>query len=328
MAQLTDSTLLAELLRRFEPRLRRAFFEIVAFLRARRSTAEVIALINAGRVLQALDVDDLSAAGKTLAERVNAVYLAAAREVAAMVSERLKVFVPVDLTNPRAVAAMRQVGARLVREVVEDQRAMIREVVAQGIARGMNPRAQARLFREAIGLTARQVRAVENYRRLLETADAEALERKLRDRRFDASVRAAVEGRRPLTKAQIDKMVAAYQRRYLKFRAETIARNEALAALHAGAEEGWRSAIDAGHVDPEELTRKWVTAGDGRVRHSHRAMSGQVRPFGEAFLTGNGYAIRYPHDPAAPASERLQCRCNAVVRYRSKASEQPAALAA
>lgn len=57
------------------------------------------------------------------------------------------------------------------------------------------------------------------------------------------------------------------------------------------------------------IPRTWNTAGDGAVRSSHAAMQGQVRSTGQAFVTGNGYYLMYPHDGMAPLAETANCRC-------------------
>lgn len=57
---------------------------------------------------------------------------------------------------------------------------------------------------------------------------------------------------------------------------------------------------------------EWVSTPDSRTRDSHRAMHGQKVREGEAFVTPDGYRMRYPGDTelGAPASETIQCRCS------------------
>jgi HK97 family phage portal protein len=81
-------------------------------------------------------------------------------------------------------------------------------------------------------------------------------------------------------------------------RAVTIARTETVGALNAGAFEAARSSNVM-------RSKEWLTQGDDRVRETHAALNGQRVDIGAAF--GNG--LRYPHDPAGPAEETVNCRC-------------------
>jgi HK97 family phage portal protein len=53
---------------------------------------------------------------------------------------------------------------------------------------------------------------------------------------------------------------------------------------------------------------EWLAALDSRVRDSHAAAHGQFRPIGGRFEVG-GSLLQYPGDPAAAASETINCRC-------------------
>lgn len=323
MVAISDDVALRELLRTMEPRLRRRLLEIVGWLRERLTLGEIADLISTGRLVDTI-ADDVAKAGAALGDAVGAVYLAAAREIAKELSEGMDVMVAINQTNPRAVRALERTAFRLGQEMTADVRGVVTEVVRDGLEHGRNPRVMARAFRNSIGLTARQVRHVANYRRYLETLDRQALERELRDARHDRTVERAIREGKPLTRAQVDKMVARYQKNYLAYRAETIARTEAIGALHAGQEEGWQQAIDAGALAAEDLEAEWRTRIDGRQRDSHRAMNGQKRKFGEAFLSGDGNLLRYPHDPNAPLSEVADCRCRRIVRVRRQAQQAAA----
>lgn len=82
-------------------------------------------------------------------------------------------------------------------------------------------------------------------------------------------------------------------------RAVTIARTETVGALNAGAFE----AAQAARIF---RSKRWLSQGDGRVRESHAAVDGEVVDIGAAFSNG----LRYPHEPGAPASETINCRCS------------------
>lgn len=215
-------------------------------------------------------------------------------------------------SNPRAEEFLRAKSARLVSEITNEQVVTLQRKLHDAMQRGINPRKAARELVGTVGLTERQMRAVANYRRLLEQGSSEALDRALRDTNMDALVRSG-----KLSPAQIDRMVAAYQRNYLRYRTEMIARTEMLSAANHAVHEAYEQATDAGDLDPEQYVRQWLTATDERVRGTHRSMHRQVRPKGEPFVTGAGYRAMYPHDPSLPARERIHCRCIVATRFRA-----------
>lgn len=330
MVAISDRQLLLALLKRVEPKLRSAFLDVVEWLRDRRSLTEITKLIQAARYADIVATDDLAAAASSLSNAIGEVYVAAGRELGKVLSEGLDVRVNLDATADRAIAALKAHNLRLVTGLTEEVRTNLYATLREGLRAGTNPRATARLIRSSIGLVPNQRAAVVNYRRLLETGSKEALDRELRDRRFDRTVaRAAADGK-PLAAKQIDSMVERYAARHLAQRAETIARTESLRAVHEGAEEMWRQAVDAEVLTADELIRTWRSAHDGRVRPSHRVMDGQVRALGQAFISGDGNALRYPCDPGAPASDSIRCRCLVVTRLEqdTQTSENDNAAAA
>jgi uncharacterized protein with gpF-like domain len=156
-----------------------------------------------------------------------------------------------------------------------------------------------------------------NYRRALQAGDANALTRQLRDRRFDSSVARAISGERDLSAAQVDKLVARYTERWLKFRSETIARTEAKRALGSGNQLLWEQAVAAGRVEASQVTKKWATVGDHKVRNAHRELNGQVVGLNDRFRCSEG-TIAYPGDPSASAGLVIGCRCTAIYRFKLK----------
>jgi hypothetical protein len=301
-----------------EPELRTAFLGMVAQIRSSLTLEAVADAIERGELEKALEA--ALRAVPMLGEAYVDQFIAAARDTARELGVALgEVSVVFDQTNVGAVNAMNENKLRLIRGFSEDQRATTRNVLARAIGEGTNPIEAARSLRNSIGLTPRQAQAVANYRRALETLDRDALQRLLRDKRFDRTVAAAIADNKPLTRAQVDKLVERYSERMLKHRAEVIARTEALRSVHQGAEEMYRQAIASGDLRPDMLSREWNTARDERVRESHSAMHGQVQPFGSPFVSGNGNLLNYPGDPEAPAEETIQCRCAVGTRITTLA---------
>lgn len=301
------------LLRQMQPRIRAAFIQAIIIAQQENTLAELAVLANEGRLLEVLDAAS-QAGAESLADLINVIIGESGQATAASMARGFNTIISFDQVNQRAVDAMQANRLRLITEFVNEQRLATREALIDGIRRGINPRAQARVFRGSIGLTGRQVQAVNNFRTLLREGSAEALTRELRDRRFDPTVRRAVAGDIVLTDAQIERMVTRYGDRFLKFRSEVIARTEALRSVHEGTELLFRQAIENGNIDGETLNRTWHTASDVRVRDSHAFMNDQERPLDLPFRSGDGNDLRFPGDINAPASDTIQCRCAVSTR--------------
>lgn len=238
-----------------------------------------------------------------------------------------------DGRNPRAEGWLTERSSTLVVEIVDDQREAIRAAARDGMEAGRNPRETAldivgRINRKTgrreggiVGLTTQQAGWVQNAAAELQSGDpaqmAGYLERKARDRRFDPVVRRAIRDGKPVSAADVRKMVARYSDKLLKTRGDAIARTETLAALHAAQHEGLRQMVDAGNLRADQIERVWDSTGnDGRTRDSHLAMEGQATGLEGLFVTPAGHRLQYPGDTThgAPGSETINCRCQVRVR--------------
>lgn len=273
------------------------------WLRGRRSLEELARLIQDHRLDAILTTQELRESAMKLAETVSGVYNNAAVRAADSLSLEW------DTTNHWAAARMSSNSLRMVRELSDEQRDTIRQVLRDATAQGLSPLESARMMRGSIGLTKAQQTYVANYRQSLVDGSVRALDYELRDRRYDGPA-----GRGDMTDAQIDRAVSAYQGRLLDYRARTIARTESLRAVHMGTSDLWRKAVNDGSVDGDAVSRTWRTAHDTHVRDSHRGMDGQQRAIDEAFETDDGVELMYPGDPDAPIEETVQCRCAVVTR--------------
>lgn len=309
---------LEALLSRQEAKVRRAFARFLTDATSDDVIKEVADLIEAGNIDGAMRIVDgyvvrLGAVIPTIfADTASSEIDALAQQL-----EGARVAIAFDPTNPIAAAAMRQERLEFIREFTDAQRAATREALATAMGEGAGAEEASRSFRDSIGLTQRQLQAVANYRRLLETGSAEALQRDLRDRRYDASVRGAVESGEPLDASQIDSMVERYRQRMLMYRAENIARTDAGRVYARGREEALRQTLDQTGIDTGQVERRWLATRDSRTRDTHRLMNGQVvNGLDTPFQSPSGAMIRYPRDPNAPAAETINCRCVVVNRIR------------
>ncbi len=113
----------------------------------------------------------------------------------------------------------------------------------------------------------------------------------------------------------INAAVTNYKNRALRYRAETIARTEAMTSLHEAQAQATEQAI-AGGIDRGNVRYTWHTAKprDKRARESHTPMDGETVADGELFVTGAGNTLEYPGDPNGPPEETINCRCYREMR--------------
>lgn len=293
--------------------IRRTFLELVADAKGLQSLEEIVDLVNTGRTFEALAlIDDV---GPGLNEAITAAYFAAGASVAEALRQTGPLpLIRFDTLSTRGVIALQESQARLVRELTAQQSSALQIALRSGIQQGLTPKQIARSLKGSIGLTGVQAQAVANYRQLLTNLDRTALQRALRDKRFDGTVRNAINSGTALSSAQIDNMVERYEQKLLLHRAQVIGQTEALAATNAGEAEMWAQAVDRG-LDAGTVEQQWHTIIDGRQRDSHGFMDGQLRPLGVAFQSGNGVFLRYPGDGSAPAREVASCRCVVSRRF-------------
>lgn len=170
-----------------------------------------------------------------------------------------------DMQNPRVAEFIRGYMFSLISGISQETQAGIRALLLNAVTQGIAPAQQARAIQPLIGLTERDARAVLNYRRALEDRQyRSALDRALRDGRYDRTILAAIRTKQPLKQAQIDAMVQRYVERSLRNRAENIARTETIRAAHAGLRESWRQAQEQGFLKIG-TRQKWILATDERL---------------------------------------------------------------
>ena len=316
---------MAALIALLETQLGLSWTDIVEWLREQNSL-DVIEARLIERGISGVLLEEVETAAARYADDLHAAFTRAGERTAAVVDAQLDdALVRFEQTNYRAVARAEVNKYELVKGLSEESRTVVRRVVADGVEAGANPRVIARDIRDSIGLTDAQQQHVANYRRALEQADySKAMGYELRDARSDKMLRRLDRDDGRLSGEQIDRMVERYRKNYVAYRAETIARTEALRAAHEGADELFLQAINRGDLELEQLESMW-NAGP-RTKHArdeHQAMDEQVQPFGEPFVAPDGTTLRYPGDPNAGARHTANCRCR-----KSTVIKAPAAAAA
>jgi hypothetical protein len=331
---------------KLEPKVARAVLAYLEQVKAGVSLDALIAALQSGdvgKVLALLTGAEASAAAGVALDELNGTVWAGGALAATQVNAQIGgVAFAFNRLNPRLITYLQTYSLNLIRQITDGTREQIRASLISGMEGGKNPIATARDIRGAIGLTEKQAQAVKNYRKELETfhqrrtgggynvgaqidrvngrqvfrPDADGLpkdgitERRLRDYRYDNKLARAMETRKPIPPAEIDKMVAAYERKFLKHRSQVIARTETLKALNYGVQDGWRQAIEGGKVAESLVRRKWVVGKDERLCETCAPVPG-LNPkkgvkFDQPFAT--------PKGPVMLPTLHPQCRCYIVIR--------------
>lgn len=308
-----ELTRLDALLSRQESRVRAAFAGFVRDVKDEAVIRQAADFLAKGDVNGALDV--VNSHVVRLASILPSVFQQAASTELVSTAAQLAPIVPTvsvsfDPTDPRAAMAMRDSTLEFISSFTEKQVAATRQALTSALETGKGTQATVQAFKDSLGLTPKMEAAVANYRSLLQEGSAEALNRALRDRRYDPSVERAASGGEPISNDQINVMVDRYRQRYLAYRGESIARTETGRAVSVAREEAFRQNIAAAEIPAAACDQTWLTTLDGRERFTHRTMNGQTVPLGSSFISPSGAHLRYPCDPLAPAAEVVQCRCH------------------
>jgi len=258
-----------------------------------------------------------------------------------------KIVFQFDKLNPRIVDFMKNYEMNLIREINDSTREGIQSVIDSGIKSGANPRDIARDVRKLIGLTKKQSFAVQNFRTELQnfhkkktaagwnlggqisrapggaqTYETDAngnvldgiMQRRLRDFRYDKTLQKTMATGNPLSPQQIDKMVEAYRRKYLKHRSENIARTESLRAVNAGVLASWNQAVGSGVINASLVRKKWLIGSGERtcpicrpLPMLNKGAEGYGIPLDEKFNIGGGVFVML--SPLHPS-----CRCGTLIR--------------
>jgi hypothetical protein len=320
----------------FEPVLQRAFLEAVADLRNNAQVGVIVERLERGDIngaIRALNVDP--AAFRAFEESIRQAYIGGGTAATGSLpivrgADGAAIVWRFDVRHPTGEAFLRNLSGTRITRMTDDMLLAARNVLSDGLAEGVNPRALTRRLvgvydprrRERVvgilGLTSTQERAVDRARRSLLAGDrafiTEFLSRKTLDRGpggvFDRWALEALRGERTLSQADVGRMMRGYSSKLLRVRSETVARTEILSALNTSAKNAADQLIDATGVARQNVRKIWRTARDERVRSSHAALEGESVGIDEAFPNG----LLYPGDMSGDPSEVIGCRC--IAEYR------------
>ncbi|MBB3144935.1 hypothetical protein FHS21_001336 [Phyllobacterium trifolii] len=328
----SNRSIFEQLLDKYDAALAEAFFQGIDAIKSQITLRIVVERLEKGDVAGAieaiqLDRDAFSALELALAEAYNSGGIRLVENLPKLKDpEGNRVIFRFGVRNPEGEAFLRDHSAQLVTRIVDDQRVAIRQALETGLSQGRNPRSTAldvvgRINRVSgrreggiIGLTSPQERFVTSARQELLSGDSALLRnyltRQRRDKRFDATVLKAIKEGKPILAETVARIAGRYSDRLLQLRGEMLARTETMTALGTARQNAMRQQIDNGKVAASDVKKIWRSAGDGRVRHTHRVLNGKAAEIDGVFQSVSGAVLRYPGDPLAPVSEISGCRCH------------------
>lgn len=233
-----------------------------------------------------------------------------------------------DGRRPEALAWAEQNSARLITRLTEESRDAVRETItggldlnrsAQSVARDIaGRRVGAARVGSIVGLTGPQAASIARARVGLSSGNPAAmrdyLKLALRDRKFDRLVRRAIKEGRPISRADLDRMLEAHKVKALVYRGKVIAQAETFKAAAAGRDQAYRQMLEMDGVTG--VTVRWQHNLSAEPRVEHIAMGGTVLPIGQPFVFPDETAMLHPHDDTAPARHVIGCKCIAVYRVQ------------
>lgn len=307
----------------------RAFREAVQSVKDQAVIQEIVRLLEAGNVDGVIDLLQLDQATfEPLENAIRQAYrqggLTGAEQIGTIPTEAGTLVMRFNMAAPAAETWLANLSSRLITEVFDEQKQMVRERLTAGLARGDNPRQTALdlvgridpTTRERtggfIGLTSRQAQWVASAREELESLNPNYLTRELRDKRLDGAVRKAIEEGKPLTERQINTAISRMQARTLRYRGEVIARTESINSLRAGQFEAIQQAVERGEVEARDVRKAWDSSSDARTRLDHLQMEQTYRegiPLDDPFIAPDFSRLMYPGDNTLGASgaQTIQC---------------------
>lgn len=331
---------LNELIDRLSPEMERRFIEVVDQVKSKVVLREVVERLEARDVEGAIralhiDVEAFYPLKEALRDAFNSGGTLTVGSLPRL-SDPMggRVIVRWDSSNQAAETVIRTMSSTTVTNVMEGTVEAVRETIVSGYSQGQGPNTIALDLvgrksaitgkREGgvIGLNGPQAELIERTRINLLSGDPalmrKYLDLKTRDKRLDGAVRRAIDAGKPLDKSTLDKVLMRLRDRNLKLRGEMIARTETMTSVMSAKHEAFQQALSKSNRDASLVTRKWRSAGDRRVRHTHMILNGQeVRGMDLAFQSPSGAMLRYPGDTSLGAGpgEIIACRCDVEYNF-------------
>lgn len=245
-----------------EPKVRRAIIKAIKDFQSGVSLSAVQTAIETGSeaaIIRALGLEGISKALGPIADDLLILFNQAAQASIETLPKEIGTKIAFDLTNPKSIELLRRTRLDLITNISQSTEKGIREIVRTAFEEGGHPHTQAHKIKNMVGLLPKHAKAVRNFRALLES-----------------------EG---VPKAKVEKRVAAYRERLLRWRARNIARTETIRAANLGQRALWQQGIDQGLLNKSEIRVKFIVTPDDRLCPICAPLAGKTVEFDRPFVS-------------------------------------------
>lgn len=181
-----------------------------------------------------------------------------------------------DILDPKALDWIRNEAGTLITNITKETLQAVREVIQRGFQEGKGTAAMADTLRDIIGMNSRQAASYEKY--------------------------AADLAERGISATRQESLLATYQRKLIKDRANLISRTETIKVANEGWRQGIQKAVDDNLLDPNVWEIGWIVTQDDRRCKRCQSMRGKRRPINGTYAEGDYKGTSGP--PGHP-----NCRC-------------------
>lgn len=231
------------------------------------------------------DIINWAVMGTTIANRLKPEMIDAYLQGGKVADRQLRgqgIAIRFDVMDIRAEQWAERFSAQLVTEITADQRQGISDLIARAQREGRTPHETAVSIQQSVGLQSRQIVARDKYRATLVSEET------------------------PPDK--VNRLVDKYERALLRYRSETIARNELLRSTHEGQLQLVREGLASGMIDRNRTSRRWIVTPDDRLDTElclpmSEPDQGDV-PADEPWILPDGREVWIPQD------SHVNCRCS------------------
>lgn len=303
-----DNDPAAEIAEEREARIRRSVLEGLAAMAIAIKAIKLASITNVTILIASIRGVEVQNALLNAYKPVNDTFTDAAEAETSSKLGRLVVYDPVTAALTRA-----QAQKSFIAQIQDAAEMVARQTLVNGLRQGLSAEELAKNLEQVISLSPRQSVAVANYRRLLEQGSKQALDRALRDKRFDDIVANAIARGDALREGQIDLMVERYAKKSVQQRAAMIARTESINAATGGIRDAYVQAVKSGRLLDGEVRRHWQLVLDERLCPICASIP-ILNPNGvgvfEPYLSARGPVMTTGIHPNCRCSERYSVNLN------------------